>query len=127
MTVCNPTREEKIGYIWDTYKAAYGFRPRFMDFESMTDAELDSLADDVTRAAEEAYAEECAREEDAWKEFKQRVRDTIKMGASSRNDAIRWILQGEGLDQEWDTGYVCYCLGLGYNKEHYFKPILSQE
>lgn len=125
MSVFVPTRDEKIGYIWDTYKAAHGFRPRFMDFDSMSDADLDALADDVTREAEAAWAEEQSRQSTAWTEFKKRVRNTIAMGAASRDDAIRWILQGEGLDKEYDAGYICYCLGLGYDKESVFKKFVG--
>ena len=44
MTYCNPTREEKIAYLWDFGKYLYGVRPRWVNFRAMSHAELDALA-----------------------------------------------------------------------------------
>jgi len=48
-------------------------------------------------------------------EFEARVRHTINSGVTSRESAIRWILQGEDLLNERDTGYVCHSLGLPHS------------
>lgn len=36
-------REQLIQFIWDAWKDAYGFRPRHIDFASMSDLELEDL------------------------------------------------------------------------------------
>ena len=46
--------------------------------------------------------------------------------AGSREDAIRWLIQAEGLDQEYDAGYICYNLGLPYSMEKIFAPIIAK-
>jgi len=55
------------------------------------------------------------------KEFEGRITQTITDGANDRETAIKWILQGEGLADEADAGYVCYSLGLPYNMEKEFQ------
>jgi len=45
----------------------------------------------------------------------------MKLGADSRETAIKWILEAEGLDKEQDSSYICYCLGLSYDKEYLFE------
>jgi hypothetical protein len=46
--------------------------------------------------------------------------------AGSREDAIRWLIQAEGLDEERDPGYICYNLGLPYSMEKIFAPIIAK-
>jgi hypothetical protein len=43
--------------------------------------------------------------------------------ATSKSQAIKWILQSENLENEKDAGYICYNLGLNYDKEYLFKEI----
>ena len=57
--------------------------------------------------------------------FEKQIVNTISTGAGDRKTAIKWILQGEGLDKERDPGYVCYCLNLPYSFENEFKPVLA--
>ena len=66
----------------------------------------------------EAEAEE---EKVRVKEFEDRITQTIIDGANDRKTAIKWILQGEGLADEADAGYVCFSLGLPYSMENEFK------
>lgn len=40
-------REFYASYIYDEYKSVHGVRPRWMDFDSMSDAELVRIADDL--------------------------------------------------------------------------------
>lgn len=66
---------------WDAYKMAHGIRPRWMDFDSMSTAELEEFVDGCYRE----YHEECEREERAKREREERrMRE-----ANRRKDARR--------------------------------------
>ena len=47
----------------------------------------------------------------------------MELGAETRKQAINWILTAEDLENEKDVGYICYNLGLSYDKEYLFKEI----
>ena len=42
-------------------------------------------------------------------------------GAGNRDIAIKWILEAEGLENESDANYICYNLGLSYDKKYLFE------
>jgi hypothetical protein len=79
--------------------------------------ELDHLCDVAKREAEI----EKRQEEDNLKAFESRIDEALSLGAENREAAIKWILQAEGLEKEQDPGYICYTLGLSYDKEHLFQ------
>jgi hypothetical protein len=60
-------------------------------------------------------------EEASYQTFLKRIVEAQNLGAETKEDAIKWILQAEGLENEKDTGYICYNLGLNYDKEYLFK------
>ena len=92
----------------------------------MTNEELEKELEFLSGVAKERMEEEERAEQAAYERFEEQVADTIKMGAGDRNTAIRWILNAEGLDKEYDMGYVCYCLGLGYNKQKMFEEAMKE-
>lgn len=94
-TVEDYERYELEAYIWDAYKDAYGYRPRHMDFKSMSLAELEAEADRVTEAARAQYEEEKAQEERDLAEFKATVQKTVELGAGDEETALRWLTQDE--------------------------------
>ena len=123
-TVAELERENLITFIYDGHKDAYGFRNRGYDFDSMSMAELEAEADRISDAIEaenkrmdEMYARNTA-------EFEKQVAKYLEM-AGSREAAIRWILQAEGLEKEYDAGYICYSLGLPYKMEGEFKQLIA--
>jgi|GEM_PF-579962 len=112
-TVEDFKRHELESFIWDAYKDAYGIRPRFMDFESMSMEELQKEADRVAEAAREQYELEVAQAEADLREFKELVQKTIDMGAGDEDTALRWLTQGDvfhhGQDVEhwvWNRGIL---------------------
>tara|TARA_Y100000022_G_scaffold189743_1_gene189291 strand:+ start:183 stop:686 length:504 start_codon:yes stop_codon:yes gene_type:complete len=123
-TVAELERENLITFIYDGHKDAYGFRNRGYDFDSMSMAELEAEADRIGDAIEaenkrmdEMYARNTA-------DFEKQVAKYLEM-AGSREAAIRWILQAEGLEKEYDAGYICYSLGLPYKMEGEFKQLIA--
>ena len=123
-TLAELERDELITFIYDGHKDAYGFRNRGYDFDSMTMAELEAEADRISDAIEaenkrmdEMYARNTA-------DFEKQVAKYLEM-AGSRENAIKWILQAEGLEKEYDAGYICYSLGLPYKMEGEFKQLIA--
>jgi hypothetical protein len=94
-TVEDFKRHELQSFIWDAYKDAYGIRPRFMDFESMSMEELQKEADRVAEAAREQYELEVAQAEADLREFKELVQKTIDTGAADEKTALRWLTTAE--------------------------------
>ena len=112
----------------DLHKEARGFRPRSDHFWGQWAAAdndgKQAIWDGLIKEMEDRQSEELAAEHRALANFEARIAEYVALGASDRETAIRWILQAEGLDNEYDAGYICYCLGLSYDKEDIFVPFL---
>ena len=109
-------RDELECYIYDAHKTAFGVKGRHYRFSEMSLQELKDEADYISKACDEQLALEAKMEKEATERFEASVAEYQKM-AGSRKDAIRWVLQAEGLEDERDPGYICYSLGLPYSME----------
>ena len=112
-------RDELECYIYDAHKTAFGVKGRHYRFSEMSLQELKDEADYISRACDEQMELEARMEKEATERFEASVAEYQKM-AGSRKDAIRWVLQAEGLEDERDPGYICYSLGLPYSMEKEF-------
>ena len=112
-------RDELECYIYDAHKTAFGVKGRHYNFKAMSLEELKAEADYISKACDEQLALEAKMEKEATERFEASVAEYQKM-AGSRKDAIRWVLQAEGLEDERDPGYICYSLGLPYSMEKEF-------
>ena len=112
-------RDELECYIYDAHKTAFGVKGRHYDFKAMSLEELKDEADYISRACDEQLELEARMEKEATERFEASVAEYQQM-AGSRKDAIRWLLQAEGLEDERDPGYICYSLGLPYSMEKEF-------
>ena len=112
-------RDELECYIYDAHKTAFGVKGRHYKFSEMSLQELKDEADYISKACDEQLALEAKMEKEATERFEASVAEYQKM-AGSRKDAIRWLLQAEGLEDERDPGYICYSLGLPYSMEKEF-------
>ena len=112
-------RDELECYIYDAHKTAFGVKGRHYRFSEMSLQELKDEADYISKACDEQLALEAKMEKEATERFEASVAEYQKM-AGSRKDAIRWLLQAEGLEDERDPGYICYSLGLPYSMEKEF-------
>ena len=112
-------RDELECYIYDAHKTAFGVKGRHYRFSEMSLQELKDEADYISRACDEQLELEAKMEKEATERFEASVAEYQKM-AGSRKDAIRWVLQAEGLEDERDPGYICYSLGLPYSMEKEF-------
>lgn len=104
-------REQLAATHYDYYKDVHGIRPRWFNYEAMSEEdlerELDLLAEEdklVTQRQQEA-------EQQAIVAFEARIQSLIETGAGDRATAIRWIYEAEGTV---DDEYLCYLCGLPY-------------
>lgn len=110
-------KEQLAAEHYDFYKSVYGIRPRWMDYDAMTEEQLEAELKFLGEESERVCAEEEAAQKEAIVRFERRVLDVIESGAQDRETAIRWIRDAEGAEYA-DMDYLCYCLGLPYG---YFK------
>jgi len=107
--------------VYEMHKEAYGVKGRHYNFSKMSTKDLEKELDHLCDVAKREAEIEKRQEEDNLKAFESRIDEALSLGAENREDAIKWILQAEGLDKEQDSGYICYTLGLSYDKEHLFQ------
>ena len=107
--------------VYEMHKEAYGVKGRHYDFDKMSDDDLKKEFEHLCEVAKREREIEKRAEEEAYQTFLKRISEAQSLGAENREDAIKWILQAEGLDKEKDSGYICYSLGLGYDKEYLFE------
>ena len=120
-TVEDYERDSLITSVYEMHKDAYGVKGRHYNFDAMSNKELEEELKHLCEVAKREREIEARQEAENYKNFEKRIFDTVQMGAGDRETAIKWILEAEGLDKEQDTGYICYSLGLDYDKEFMFK------
>jgi len=119
-------RDNLATYIYEGHKDAFGVKGRHYDFEAMSTEELRAEADYISRSVKEQMELEANMEAEAVARFEKAVAEYMQMGAEDRATAIRWLLQAEGLDKEYDAGYICYNLGLPYSMDKEFEAHLTR-
>ena len=107
--------------VYEMHKQAFGVKGRHYNFSEMSDDDLKKELDMLCEVAKTVRETEKKYEEAAYQTFLKRITESMKLGAETKEDAIKWILQAEDLENEKDTSYICYKLGLNYDKEYLFK------
>jgi hypothetical protein len=109
-------RESMIQIYSDFHKDAYGFRPRGINYDAMTLAELKADFASFAEICESNEKQEKEANERVIASFEARLQSVIDMGAGDRETALRWMM--ESFDtHEFDygiEGFVTYTLGMGY-------------
>lgn len=125
-TVEDYERYQLETYIYEAHKDAFGVKGRHYDFKSMSLAQLEAEADYISNAVKEQMDAEAEAEKASVSDFEKRVSKTIESGAGNRTTALRWIMQSENMEDEYDAGYICYCLNLPYSYEKEFQPLIKE-
>ena len=122
-TVEDYERDSLITSVYERHKDAYGVKGRHYNFDEMSNEDLEKELKHLCAVAQESAKEEKKYEEAAYQTFLKTVNNTIQHGAKDKEEAIKWILEAEELIQYYDNdpGYICYNLGLSYDKEYLFK------
>jgi hypothetical protein len=99
----------------DLYKDAHGFRPRGIYKEWWTKDELEVEYSYLSKVCHENDIAEIKAEKKALITFEKLIANTIEYGAPDRETAIRWLIDGEGLEwNEYDLKYFFWIHGLSY-------------
>lgn len=101
---------------YDLYKDVYNFRPRWVDYSTLSVEQLREMIDQLL--AQQVVVEQEAREaeEAAIRRFEERINLVVSSGAGDRETALRWIMEADGVNGDWD--HLCFLNGLpfGYVK-----------
>jgi len=105
----------KVVY-WDLYKEVHNVRPRGRGImESSDPSDLEYIQAEIDRLlveSERVVAEDRCREAESVVRFEAHVAMLIKMGASDRESALRWIHDADNTNG--DADYLSFVWGLPY-------------
>jgi len=118
-------REKDWNMFSDFYKAVYGIRPRGHEFIEASDERRKELWDQLSAENKIVEEQERQAEQKAIEKFEALILKTMEMGASCRNEAIRWIVDGLRELVRMDSGFICFELGLPYSYKNMFEEVLA--
>lgn len=111
-------KEQLAATHYDFYKDVHGIRPRWMNYDAMTEADLEKELDQLSVESERQRVEEEARQKMSIAVLENRIEALIKSGAKTREGAIRWL--HEAHDTNGDDDYLCFHLDVPYG---YFRKV----
>ena len=96
----------------DLHKDAYGFRPRG-DLSAKSAAELDEIWLATQRALAVEMEASRASEEAGGKRLSEELDKMVEDHGITRADALRWLMQAEGLEagERGEVEHLCYLYG----------------
>jgi hypothetical protein len=103
----------------DLHKDARGTRPSFGNveyWESLSPAEKQKQWDGLIEEMNERHENELREEREAIRDFEVRIKETIAVGAKSREQAIAWMMIAEDLipGYDFDVEHFEWKLGLPF-------------
>lgn len=108
--------------LWDLYKDAHGVRPRWINFETITDEEVDSITQGCYAELERLAMEE----EQADKAFWDRMEAMAADYSIDVATALRWTRDAYDDEQtRHDVGYFCYQEGISHKNETRVRELLA--
>jgi len=111
--------EELQGSYSDLHKDVYGFRPRGCSENFNSVKWLESELSFLCTELDKIQAEEEAVQHKAIFDFEEKVNEMIKLGAKTRQTALKWLFDAEADEYvSNDPDYFCYLNNLPYG---YFK------
>jgi hypothetical protein len=120
-TVEDYERDSLITSVYEMHKDAYGVKGRHYNFKQMSNKDLEKELEHLCEVAKREREIEQREEEKSYKKFEDQIKQMMLHGAGNRDIAIKWILEAEGLENESDANYICYNLGLSYDKKYLFE------
>ena len=105
-------KEQLASDHYDFYKDVHGIRPRWMNYEVMTEAELELEISLLAKEAEIVWANEARQQDLAETEAMARINSLLAIGAKDLQMAIGWLHDAEGTNG--DNEYLDFHLGTRY-------------
>lgn len=107
------TRKEQLAAThYDFYKDVHGIRPRWYNYDQMSEEELEKELETLSIECEEQENLRREQEKLAAERVENQIQFLIDTGAEDRLAAIRWLHEAEETDG--DNEYLCFKLGLPY-------------
>lgn len=123
------TFDENI--VSDLHKDAYGFRPTdlfWSMWETVSDDGRQDIWDGLLETLEFAMNAEANEKIAAINAFEVEIASALDLGARSRDDAVRWVVESMDLD-DMDLMYggelICYRKGLPYSMAAVFNNAIN--
>lgn len=123
------TFDENI--VSDLHKDAYGFRPTdlfWSMWETVSDDGRQDIWDGLLDTLESAMNAEANEKIAAINSFELEIASALDLGARSRDDAVRWVVESMDLD-DMDLMYggelICYRKGLPYSMAAVFSNAIN--
>jgi len=111
-------RKDMIEMYSDFHKDAYGFRPHFIDVNSLSDAELQVDFDRFDKEIENNILRDAIAGERAIVDFKALIAEAIANGAEDEDQAIRWLVDAHFDSNDYnniiDIEYFVWSHGILY-------------
>jgi hypothetical protein len=113
----------------DLHKDTFGFRPRGHEFYEADPARKQVIWDELLEQHELAMDLEAQEQIAALNAFELEIATAIDVGARSREDAIRWIVQSlelDDIDLMYGGSAICYRKRLPYKMTAIFDNAINQ-
>ena len=107
-----PRREQLAAIHSDLYKEVHNVRPRWMNYEAMTEAELEAELNVLQAEGDRVWAANKTRQAKNLASLEASIENLIVIGAGDRASALRWMDQAAG--SNGDATYFCFLLDLPY-------------
>lgn len=111
-------KEQLVATHYDFYKDVHGIRPRWMNYDEMSEADIEAELESLSKQSEIQAREEAIAHAAAAEDVEHVILNLQMSGAKTREMAIKWLHEANNTDG--DDDYLCYHLGLPYgyfNKE----------
>ena len=115
----------------DLHKEAYGMRPTsfwWQCWNEATDAEKQVEWDNLLEVHAVVMDREAQEQIAAINSFELEIATALDVGARSREDAVRWIVQGlelDDVDMMYGGSAICYRKGLPYRMAAMFDNAIN--
>lgn len=115
----------------DLHKDAYGYRPGeyfWAEWNNSSDADKQHIWDRLIQELQLLMELEAEQEIDAINTFELEIANALDLGAPSREDAVRWIVDGMNLsavDVMYGSDYICHLKGLPYKMAYLFDNVVK--
>jgi beta-lactamase class D len=123
------TFDENI--VSDLHKDAYGYRPDAYFWEEWNqcgDNTRQAMWDNLLVELEQAREREAQEQIASINAFELEIANALDVGARSREDAVRWIVQGlelSDIDMMYGGSYICFLKGLPYRMAAMFDNAIN--
>lgn len=115
----------------DLHKDAYGYRPSeyfWAEWNNSSDADKQHIWDRLLQELQISMELEAQQEIAAINAFELEIANALDLGAPSREDAVRWIVDGMNLsavDFMYGGDYICCLKGLPYKMAYLFDNVVK--